>query len=350
MAPERPEHWRLTRLYELDLLRLLAAAAVLLFHYGFRGYIADDLCRMPTPTLGLVARYGYLGVELFFLISGFVILLSAEGRNATEFVKARALRLFPALWLACSLTAATAWLLSDARFTPTLGDYFANMALLAGFIGRPLVDGSYWSLYVEIVFYAAIAAAIALRQLGQIELWLILWLALACLIDLFPFGNAGFKALFNYAPYFVGGCVAYRRYSLGTSPLRQGLFVASWVLASAHALRDAAYLSERYAVRFEPLVVTSLIAVFFGGFWLLARHRTTAWRQPRWAIWGALTYPLYLIHQHIGYMLFNRLYPAWPSWLLVSSCSALVLALAWLIHHHAELPLRRWLQGLLWRS
>ncbi len=53
------------RLKELDLLRFLAALAVVIFHYAFRGYARGDMSVMPYPLLTEVAKYGYLGVELF---------------------------------------------------------------------------------------------------------------------------------------------------------------------------------------------------------------------------------------------------------------------------------------------
>ena len=64
------------RVNEIDLLRFIAALAVVFFHYAFRGYAADDLSILPYPLLAPLAKYGYLGVELFFMISGFVILTS----------------------------------------------------------------------------------------------------------------------------------------------------------------------------------------------------------------------------------------------------------------------------------
>ena len=85
------------RFYELDLLRFFAAMAVVLYHYLFRGQQGDYI-PVRFTNLEDYAQYGYLGVNLFFMISGFVISLSAESRTARQFVISRVVRLYPAFW------------------------------------------------------------------------------------------------------------------------------------------------------------------------------------------------------------------------------------------------------------
>ena len=90
-APQNP----FDRITTLDLLRLVAALAVVGFHYFFRGAAADGYLNVAYPSVATVAIYGYLGVNLFFLISGFVIAWSAEGRSWQAFAVARFARLYP---------------------------------------------------------------------------------------------------------------------------------------------------------------------------------------------------------------------------------------------------------------
>ena len=89
------------RVHEIDLLRLLAALAVVFYHYGFRGYAADGMTHMPYPLLAPLAMYGYLGVQLFFMISGFVILMTASSGGLKSFVISRVVRLYPASMRLC---------------------------------------------------------------------------------------------------------------------------------------------------------------------------------------------------------------------------------------------------------
>ena len=92
-----------THYNELDLLRFIAALAVVFFHYTFLNAVRFN--QIPTyPILGDFSKYGYMGVELFFMISGFVILMTTINKSPVDFVISRVSRLYPAFWIALSLT------------------------------------------------------------------------------------------------------------------------------------------------------------------------------------------------------------------------------------------------------
>src|SRR5436189_153841 len=98
----------LRRLYEIDLFRFLSAAAVVLFHYtyNFQHIAPADMMAFPYFSWAPVTKYGYLGVHLFFMVSGFVVLMSAAQGSARRFVTSRAVRLLPAFWVCCTATGA----------------------------------------------------------------------------------------------------------------------------------------------------------------------------------------------------------------------------------------------------
>eukprot|EP01037_Dinobryon_pediforme_P024921 gene24921-26890_t len=95
----------------LDLLRFASALLVVAFHYGAAFALAPSpaaramLHGLPvSAALAGESWFGWVGVELFFMMSGFVIALSAEGTSGPAFVRRRALRLLPAAWICASAT------------------------------------------------------------------------------------------------------------------------------------------------------------------------------------------------------------------------------------------------------
>src|SRR5688500_5224874 len=123
------------RIEALDVLRLFAALAVVLFHYAFRGAAADDLTRVSLPALAPVAKYGYLGVDFFFIISGFVIAWSAEGRTWFQFSVARAARIYPAFVFCMTATFAAILFFGRPRFETSLSQWAANLLVFSPAVG-----------------------------------------------------------------------------------------------------------------------------------------------------------------------------------------------------------------------
>ena len=174
------------RLFEIDLLRFLAALSVVFFHYTFLADVGHDIPVAALPDIAQISRYGYLGVELFFMISGFVILLSAHGRSTTAFVHSRIVRLFPAYWLAVTLTTASLVMWGHDRFTVSLGQYLANLTMLHKFFGVRHIDGVYWTLIVELKFYFLVWLLLRTGAMSHLRRWIWLWLAFAALSWLLP--------------------------------------------------------------------------------------------------------------------------------------------------------------------
>jgi peptidoglycan/LPS O-acetylase OafA/YrhL len=176
MAESRLRAERSTdRVFEIDLLRFVAAVAVVFFHWSFRGAAADDRSTFSYPPLWPASQYGYLGVELFFMISGFVILMTASSGSLKRFVASRVARLYPAFWACCTITVVVVWLWGQPAAAVTLGQYLVNLTMLSDFVHVPSVDGAYWSLFVEIRFYAWVALLLAMGLLPRLELLLWLW-------------------------------------------------------------------------------------------------------------------------------------------------------------------------------
>ncbi|MES2537882.1 MAG: acyltransferase [Pseudomonadota bacterium] len=320
------------RLNTIDLLRFAAAVLVVFYHYAFRGYAADGMSVMPYPLLAPIAKYGYLGVDLFFLISGFVVLRSASSGSLQKFVVSRVARLYPAFWVCCTLTFLSILAFGGQRYSATIPQYVINMTMLSGFAGVVSIDGVYWSLFVEIKFYLMIALLLLFRQMHRAPLFFVAWLVVTIALDLFPSWRLRSIFITDHAPAFIAGAMFYKGWSSGFSRATILTILAAWLVGLHHALAQLPRLEQHYGAPFNLYVVAGVITVFHVLIYLVATKRTGVIGKKDWAAIGALTYPLYLLHQNIGYMIFNIAYPSMNEHVVLWGTMFLMLALAYLVN------------------
>lgn len=347
------------RFYEIDLLRFLAALAVTLYHYTYQGYVADSQSSIVFEELGRFTRYGYLGVQLFFIISGYVVLLSAQGKTAGQFVVARAARLYPAFWVACTLTfvVVRGWGQAAAATHPFLRlealQYACNLTMLSGFLTTDYVDSVYWTLTFELIFYFLISLLLACRLLRHLDLFISLWLGYVVL-----FGwrvaapNTLLSALFfpDYAPYFAAGMLLYlMQLPQGRTWQRYTLLAAAYLLAVRAGVLRVSDSGPAFRAAISASVVMGIITGFFGIFYLVACRRVALRRQAWLARLGALTYPLYLLHNNVGFVVFYHFSQSVNKYLLLGGLVAVMLGAAYAIHVFVEQPLGKALRAYLTR-
>ncbi|WP_182905192.1 acyltransferase [Microbispora sp. H13382] len=337
-----------SRLRVLDLLRFCAALGVVLFHFGeTRAWGTPN----AFPALSAVTMFGVYGVRLFFLISGFVILMSAWGRTPGHFAASRIARLYPAYWASVLVMGglAVGGLITDHR--PSLTELLANMTMLQhGFRVRDL-EIVYWTLWQELVFYALIACLAAVgityrRCLAFMGAWVIL-LAIADRADadllqqlLVPFS----------APYFIAGMALYLIHRFGGS-LFPWLFVAvGWALGLYTALDGEPTAVRRYGQALGSALVVGVISLIFLVMILVAVgvFDRLDWRWLTFL--GTLTYPLYLFHHHVGFLLIQWLHPALGNRLTLPLAVVGVLVVAYGVHRLVERPLQSRMRAALDRS
>lgn len=162
------------RILEIDALRGIAALAVVLYHYTTR----YQLSFQHKEPMSVNFSYGSYGVELFFIISGFAIYMTLTNtKSLKEFAIKRIIRLYPAYIIAVILTFTLTHLYQLPDRTVSLTSGIINLTMIGGFLGVPYVDGVYWSLQVELIFYILIGILMLIGLLNKIEYASITWLA-----------------------------------------------------------------------------------------------------------------------------------------------------------------------------
>jgi len=326
------------RFLEVDALRGIAALCVLFFHYLVR-YPEQAPGNIPIPR---VARFGEYGVELFFVISGFVIYLTVERLpSVRRFAVARFARLFPIYAVAVVATFAVMWLTPDRRHEslPLLAQ---NLTMVEGFFEVPYMDAAYWSLTVELAFYAVIALLLALKKVHHALLVLVV-IALANTalnaadrrVDLGDIvtWTEGHVRFLRYAGLFAAGVAFYELFVRGR---RTPLIALALVLAPVAELVDNGR---------ENAIVVAVIVVTFA---LVLQFRP---RVLRWSVllfMGEISYALYITHAEIGYASMQTLERAGVGhWVALCLTVGLAIGLAWVLTVAVGRPARRWLRDVL---
>jgi len=332
----------------------MAALAVVGFHYFYKGPKEGWMNVAHMPFLADLARYGYLGVHLFFMISGYVILLTAHDATFRGFLASRVSRLAPALWVCVLLTALIEWLIPAAPFQPEgWGQILANLTLLPGLFGHQAIDGAYWSLAVELTFYFWIGICVALGQMHRIELLIKLWLMLSLVNIVRPAYPLQLYLCVQWAPLFSAGALFFLAGRNGWNASRRWMISVCVVFASIYAWREVGPITQIVDATTldhgaNHLIVVAIVMGFFALFFRTISRNS---RRPAAGseLAGKLTYPLYLIHQNAGYALFN-LAASTALITLVGQNSVicllilLAIAAAWCVHTMAERPIGSWLR------
>ncbi len=319
------------RLVELDALRGVAVLLVMAFHYTARFGELYPSAAGAAPAF----PFGAYGVHLFFVISGFVIIMTLDrSERAADFLLARFSRLYPAYWTAILITAATLWFLDGPVGKPSVVQVVQNFTMLQGFFNVPSVDGVYWTLEVELLFYVMALAVFCLGLLRRVHFAVLAWLALAALfasplweahVAGAPFAGLAARVLIlEFAPFFSIGILFYRLYR------NQG--AAAWnyaLIAAALAVIMAS----------QPFAVSLLMVAACGVLWKLAHGGLPALRFGPLVFVGTISYSLYLLHQKIGYsLMLSLLERGWSAGAAMAAAATLSIGLATAVTFLVEKP------------
>jgi peptidoglycan/LPS O-acetylase OafA/YrhL len=317
------------RFLELDVFRGIAALSVVIFHYTSQYATLFQ----HSSALWIYFGMGRHGVELFFMISGFVILMSLERTKCgLDFIVGRIARLYPAYWVAIALTTTIVAIAQVSKLQVTPIEALFNLTMLHGFFKIPHVDDVYWTLQVELCFYALMFAVYRAGWIKQIEKIVVVWLSIAlylafktytarwgAVVEVPEFsGSTGSMPLmivklqigsfaevrdflrevllFKYAHLFTLGMILYRVKQSGLT----------WARGATIAV---CILMQKIAYSYETSWNTTLFVAAFALVFYLAIRGYLRWICVKPLVWlGTISYSLYLIHQNIGYAMIRALY------------------------------------------
>ncbi len=308
-----------SRLATVDLLRAIAAVSVAWFHFTNGSGVIHD------GWLHRSGQYGWLGVEMFFVISGFIIPYSLhKSRYQTadfgRFLIKRIARLDPPYFATILLCLALSYLVTLAPGFRgewphyTWGQLAAHVAYVNSFVHLQWINVVFWTLGIEFQFYLLIGIAFPLlvARRNGVRFGFLGWLlAISILIP-------DETLVFHYLPLFVAGMLAFQAKAglISTRTLLMGL--AATAIAGPVA---GVGIATGLIIRFVELPCSRLTNL------------------------GLLSYSVYLLHVPVGGKIMNlggRFAHSTPAIavLLAVAMGASIIAAA-MFYRLVELPAQR---------
>lgn len=325
--------------HALDLLRFGAALSVLLYHFTASGPYVDPSGlfqligpRDLFPQVEPISRFGFLGVHLFFLISGFVILASALGRSAPEFAVSRFSRIYPTYWagLAFTVVSLSLFLGPDLHIGPR--EIAVNATLLQSVLGVAHVDQVYWTLWVELQFYGCMFLLVLFGVAQRTTWWLSHWLAITIVYALTGHpSKMSYVINPEYSSLFIAGATFYLAARNGYSAFHVVVLVLSWMVSMRFAFPHAGVYIEEVSLA-DKLISAGIISFFYLTFLLVSLDRLRIGGSRLTVLLGGLTFPLYVVHHVFGKHAIDYLYPAWPPFAIFLFVTALCFAVAFMVY------------------
>jgi peptidoglycan/LPS O-acetylase OafA/YrhL len=369
----------------LDPLRFGAALVVAVFHLMFWSWAGSAISAPPAfdhyvaanvqfPSAVPFTWFGWVGVEIFFVISGFVIANSASKASPAEFLLGRALRLYPAVWVCATATLIVLLLFASGEASQFVLPYIQAMLLIPKGINGQWIDVIYWTLAAEMAFYGLVFCSLLTKKVtlqhlawgltiysaafnafsmlvlsGAIQSDMLYWVILM-------FRVPGATWLLSHGCFFALGIWLFTSANRKLTRLEQFAVVVTCLSGcaeiyyfSSFLLTNIPALSDQSA--FEPIVVWAAAVLLIAVAANRSRRSVAAasLEAPGYLrTLGLITYPLYLTHNVIGSAIIRVLIDAGlDESLAVGAALGMLVLVCWLICAKIEPAIRNLLRELL---
>jgi peptidoglycan/LPS O-acetylase OafA/YrhL len=342
------------RFRTIDGLRGIAALAVVLFHVNvalfqtYGSWVSSDLAALM--------EHGFLGVDVFFVMSGFVIAYSVRNAQLTlgfigRFALRRSVRLDPPYWAAMLLEITLIW--AGLRLglavvpVPSMKQFFSHFLYLQDLLGYGDIINVFWTLCFEIQFFLGLIILLVLhRRISEVfgqsiarPLAAVVLAGLFLYSVLVRYNGFGLEAprgfaIIRWFQFFMGVCVWW----VVSRKIPWYALVAIWMVTLAVVLVQDAPAYELLAIAVSALL-----------WWRYRRDRLTSLLSSRpFQFLGTISYSLYLFHSTVGWrfvrlssLVLGRDLARFWVWLLFGVAVAVCIAVSWIAWALVERPALR---------
>ena len=280
------------RFEELDSLRGIASIIVLMYHFT-----------MGRPEVEYGFELGVTGVDLFFIISGFVIFFSLERvNNQKQFLIKRFFRIFPTYWIGVTYTFLVILTYSIYTSDFTLLDvkqYLINLTMIQFYFDVKDLDGPYWTMLVELNFYVCVSIFYRFKKVFDL---LFIFTIIFTFLLVYFYGKSNlidiiYKIpMLQFTPLFYAGILFYKRKMMKISFVR---FLAGCFLCFIIQLFLFEYAGKSHGQIsiFQYLV---MLSSYFIIFFLFIEDKLGLIVNKILLFLGKISFALYLIHYRVS--------------------------------------------------
>jgi peptidoglycan/LPS O-acetylase OafA/YrhL len=374
-----------TQIIGLDIIRCVAALYVMLYHYGcwiWAGNYFPGVFSAQDHWMAPCSWAGWVGVEIFFVLSGFVISYSAQNNTANGFAKNRVIRLYPTAWICTSITFVTAGLFEGSQYWSSSLRALAHTIAIAPWTTN-WIDAPFWTLAVEISFYFIIFLLLAsglYERLGVVMMTLggstsiLAVYRCGIVAGLYSGGHTGarimavtqnqryFFLLFDHGMFFALGSIIWLCLLRGVTPSRLIGAAVSAVgcLAEIYVhcrlfVTDAEHLGltvieGNRCHAFLPITiwVLAILAIIYSVSYERRISALVGFKGARVIrTLGLMTYPMYLVHQKAGFEIIRFLHRRISYSVSVFLTGSLMILVSFIIVRFLERPLQNVFKSVL---
>ncbi len=291
----------------LDIIRGIAALLVVLFHYTYAYNHHSGSEGIYATRWQWSVWWGYAAVATFFMMSGYLAGASLTGRERPKpghYLVKRARRFYPAFWISMTVSSVVLliWYSEEA---PGLLQYLANLTMISRLFGVPFVDGVYWSMQCELLFCLICAGLLAVRRTDTVVKILAGWL-IATIALSFTDGIKALKfmriiTISEYSHDFVGGIILYMA---SKSVVKKSTAAWMLMLCLINSIMWHGVLTPSTCF----FVVTAALIAMLARLDAIVPRDNLIVKAIVWV--AAISYPLYLIHEMVGFTIIRHMQAA----------------------------------------
>ena len=299
------------QLQELNWIRGVSALFIVLYHYTYQygvsiGHLTDWPVTVP---------WGCGAVNVFFLLTGFLTIYALKlGSSPVQFAWKRAKRLYPAYWICIVLTSVVMAILLP-EYLRSLKEILMNLTMLQNFAGIRNVDGVYWTLSYELIFYFYVAVLLIFKKATWrwVRNLSLVWIVVS--FGYYALEKAGITniamtgARLILMPYFAAPFAGGVLLATVAKERKRDLFSYGGVVISivlSILVQELSYaILYCIAVILLGVLVEKRFVVEDEGCVNRIEH-ISKYMRPL-AFVASISYPLYLLHQFIGFAIIKHI-------------------------------------------